>query len=246
MNLRDLIDQYRSRTGDTEKPYLWSDQDITGFYNEAQVEACVRARLIFDADSRFLSIPLRANTGEYEINPSILQNGIVDVYVDGYAGTTCPGFMLRGTDQSALDRERWFHYRSQTGRPIYFMQDGHTLRLAPIPNNTGTLRMAVYRVPACEEKLEDDDDEPVISNQLHLRLVDWALYLGYSVNDAEKVNPEKAALAEARFDASFGKRVDANTDRKRSERRSSVSKVNWPASYPLNAARPYRRHSRII
>jgi hypothetical protein len=246
VNLRELIDTFRSRVNDSADPPLWSDQQITGYFNEAQVEACVRARLIFDADSAFLSIPLVAGKGEYTIDPSILQNGIVDIYVDSYAGTTAPGFMLRGTNQSALDRDRWFHYRSQTGRPCYFMQDGHTLRLAPIPADTGTLRLAVYRAPTCNETLESDADEPVISNQLHLRLLDWALYLGYSDNDPEKLDLSKATLAESRFDSSFGKRVDANTERKRSERRSGVSAVNWPASYPLNGAHSYRRRfSRI-
>jgi hypothetical protein len=234
MNLRGLIGQFRARAEDTNKPYLFSDQAITGYLNEAQIEACVRARLIFDTDSRFLTIALRANKGEYKIDSSILQNGIVDVYVDGYAGMTTPGFKLDGTDQSVLDRDRWFHYRSQTGRPRYFMQDGNVLRLAPIPDNTGTMRLAAYRMPTCSEALKEVGDEPFIPGQWHIRLIDWALYLAYSNNDPDTVNPGKAALAEARFESSFGKRVDANTERKRSERRSGVSRVNWPASYPMH------------
>lgn len=230
MVLSDLIAAFRQRTNDAVLPYLWDDTSITGFLNEAVTEACIRARLVFDTDSPFLSIPLVANQGEYAIDPSILQNGIVDVYVDGYAGTSSPGFKLHGTDQSVLDRDCWFKYRSQTGQPRYFMQDGSTLRLAPIPTDTGTMRLAVYRMPTDNEVMDTSQDSPIIQSQWHLRLLDWALYLAYSNNDSDTNNTQRAALAEARFESSFGKRVDANTERKRSERRSNFSHVDWPAS----------------
>jgi hypothetical protein len=162
--------------------------------------------------------------------------------VDGYGGTTIPGYLLEGTDQSALNRDWWFKWWSQSSRPQYFMQDGLKIRLAPIPDSTGTLTLAVYRIPTDAETMETDADEPVIAAQWHMRLLDWALYLAYSHQDVDVTDNSRAALAEQRFEMSFGKRFDANTERKRQERRSHTTKVNWPRSY-LRPARFGRYNS---
>lgn len=243
MTLDDLKLAFRSRTDDTiisSGGYLWSDAELTLFLNEAVTEACVRAKLIFDVTSPFCSFPVVIGQQAYPIDPSIFE--IQSVRVDGYNGSAAPGYEMIGTDQTALSRDygRWY---ALIGRPKYYMQDGFILRFVPLPDAVGTVQLAVYRTPTDTEAMSSGSDEPVIPNQFHLRLLDWALYLAYSKGDAEAGDDKKAAIAEARFETSFGKRTDADTQRKRQERRSHVVSVNWPASRRDYGRRHHRDYS---
>ncbi len=51
MNLAELRDFCRQRTGDVQEPYLWGSPEWNAWLNEAEREACIRARLIEDWDS---------------------------------------------------------------------------------------------------------------------------------------------------------------------------------------------------
>lgn len=60
MRLQGLIDAFREVAFDTVQPYLFSDNQLILYANEAQVEACRRARLITDS--------LTADDGIYSTN----------------------------------------------------------------------------------------------------------------------------------------------------------------------------------
>ena len=48
MTLAELIAAFRLESDDRVTPYLWSDAEIAGYLAEAENEACIRARLLFD------------------------------------------------------------------------------------------------------------------------------------------------------------------------------------------------------
>jgi hypothetical protein len=51
MTVDELRTLFRNRTQDTAKPYLWSDEEVFEYMDDAQNEACRRAHLLVDSRS---------------------------------------------------------------------------------------------------------------------------------------------------------------------------------------------------
>src|SRR6266404_4709307 len=51
MQLIDLITLFRTEAGDETEPFLWSPDEVIEFANDAQDEACRRARLLVDSST---------------------------------------------------------------------------------------------------------------------------------------------------------------------------------------------------
>ena len=73
MNLRQLIDAFRSRTMDKPSNRLWSDDEITEYANEAVDEACRRANLIVDSSSTAASCDLSVGDTYIELHESVIK-----------------------------------------------------------------------------------------------------------------------------------------------------------------------------
>lgn len=52
MTLEELIAQFRTDADDTARPYLWGDDDLIRWFNEAVNEACRRSHLLVDSNKR--------------------------------------------------------------------------------------------------------------------------------------------------------------------------------------------------
>lgn len=213
MTLEELIDAFRDRSGDTVTPPLWSDDEVTLFLNEAQNEACERARLILDTTSpEVCELYVSAGTSGYDLDPRVLEIRRAKLDL-----ATRP---LVETSIEELDAQMpgW---ESKTGTPTHFFQTSETgLTLVPKPLAADTLRLRVIRLPL--QPMADDSDEPEIAAKHHYRMLDWALRCAYLKQDSEALDKQKAADHEAMFAASFGVRPDANVQRKRRDRRTPV------------------------
>lgn len=73
MNLSELIVECRRASRDTVVPYFWKDEVWIAALNEAQDEACVRARLIEDDEADFCWIDLEPGTQRYQIDSRIIK-----------------------------------------------------------------------------------------------------------------------------------------------------------------------------
>lgn len=236
MKTCDLIARYRKESDDLAQPYRNDDKTVVGWLNEAVDEAAIRAKLLFDTDSQFCSITIRANQAVYQLTAAI------DTVQDAWLNST--GQIVVGTDQSALDRTNlpnvcrpgnqsgWpaSNWRTATGTPQWFIQDGRRLQLVPIPTANDVLKLGVYRTATEAEKLSagSPQQEPVIAAQWHERLLDWVLFRAFSLRDEDQNDPRVAQEHLAAFEASFGIRADANVARKRRERRAHTTTINWP------------------
>lgn len=253
MNLVQLKDDARKRISDISAPYLYPDDQIVRWLNEAVSEACVRARLKYDEDSNLCKIPIVDSVAVYQLDPSIYE--IVDAWLVPVNGTTA-GRLLVGTSQSALDEQSsqpdtrthftnyrgyyqssypyWLggNWRTWKGTPIYFIRDLPRLQLVPIPSTGSlqfpmTLNLACFRVPTCSEEMAADKDVPIIPSLWHHHLPIWVEYRAYNQLEADEREPGKRAQALADFEAIFGKRPDANTTRKQNQLTRKTTRVNW-------------------
>jgi hypothetical protein len=257
VNLKGIRDTFRTRTDDKTRAHQYNDDaSIDGLANEAVAEACVRARLLYDEDSSFLSIPITYGQAVYQLKPWIYEIRNAWLLSSSTADAN-NGRQLRLTDQSALDDQQsggfprsnlstvrrryslvsssWAgtNWREWAGHPLYLIRDQSRIQLVPIPKVTSptyslTLRLGVYRTPTDREEMSKDEDCPAIPNHWHARLIDWMLYRAYSNKDSEQEDPARAAEALKQFEMSFGKRQDANVIRKQSENRRKTVRCVWP------------------
>ena len=217
MDAAGLIRIFRQRADDTAEPYLWQDVDLFAWATEAEREACVRARLIWDETSAFLTLPLAPGQVVYAIDQRIDRIDRVTVALD--AGGRPRDLCLIGIDRIHESTD----WAPGVGRPDFAARVGNSLHLWPAPNQTGTFSIACYRHPLAA--MEMDSDEPEIPEEHHESLVDLMLYRAYSTKDSETEDQQRAAQALARFTANFGERNSANVIRKHRERRKITTRM---------------------
>lgn len=194
MTLAELIARCRSESEDVTAPYLWSDQEWTAWLNEAEIEACIRARLIEDE-----AIVAGVTAGDAHIDIPPRAFAVIRVAIVG-------GGMLELVDRHGLDLSESRNWPDETGDPRKAYRSGNTLRLFPIPATDSTATVAAFCTPATQ--IEDDDDAPQIDTRLHHHLVEWALRSAYRKPDVDTFDPAAADRHEAEFTRVFGPRPD--------------------------------------
>lgn len=218
MNLAALIAVARERLDDEIEPYLVSDTSLAAWATEAEREACLRARLLFDDEpGEPTVIRIGPGQGVYRLDPRVLFVDTADlIWGDGSRPFRLP---LKGLD--------WIRERSRSassnGTPEVVADDGRgRLHLWPRPLRAGRLHLAVYRAPLTP--LVEPDDEPEIGREHHEGLLDWMLYRAFQIKDRELEDVARAALALAEFARRFGDRPTADVLRRHRERRRTITR----------------------
>lgn len=193
MTLGELIDLFRSVTHDVSTPPMWSDDEITEYANDAEREACRRARLLVDSTS--YSIDLSINEPMYTIDPKIIFIRRVKL-----ASQTkpLPKIVLKDLDENMPGWE------GMTGNVLLYCTDIETgkIRFIKTPIVADTVSMTVIRLP--NKDMVASGDTPEIKAHYHRSLINWMCFRGYSKQNADTVDKTKADIFEARFTADFG------------------------------------------
>ena len=216
----DFIAEFRRVMDDIARGYLWADDEIVRYLNSAVEEACERAKLIEDRTTPdCCSLDISAGEAQYPLHESVL-------HVKRLALNGRP---LDETSEEELDCESR-GWEARSGAPRAFFTVNQTqVRLVPTPTADATLALTVYRRPLSpiDPAKFTGKEEIEIPVQYHLRLMPWVYRSALLKNDAETINPVKAADFEAQFERAFGKRPDANVQRKRRDKRPPVVRCNW-------------------
>lgn len=194
MELKAIRNESRFRLQDLSVPPQWSDEWLDSAANEAEREACIRARLIEDTSSKASSIDVVTTEKRYELHESVLD--VLSAEYESKPGTPVTGWTLTETE----------------------------LVFDDFPKADDVLLMTVIRTPLVA--MENDDDEPEIRSHHHIRLVDWVEHRAYGVKDTDYFSPDESEKALIRFEQSFGKRPDANVQRKHREKTGRVVRMN--------------------
>lgn len=214
MNLEQLIAAYRLRSDDRSTPPHVSDADLALFASEAEREACIRARLIFDSTSGtgLTQYAVTANQAVVDIHP------LIDI-ISAARFQPAAGGKPRELELTGLDwiQDQCDWQGRTSSRPCALAHLQKQVRIWPMPSVAGTLYLDVYRLPL--SALEDPEDDPEIDEDHHDGLVDWMLFRVYSSKDGELEDPKRAADALALFEERFGERPSADVRRRHRERR---------------------------
>lgn len=201
MTLRDLIDIFRHEVDDVAEPYLWTEEELIEYANDAQNEACRRARLLIDSTTEAIcQIDVLIGTASYALDPRVIFIRRAKV-----ASSVLPlaRASLRDMDDAALG------WDAHTGSVRAYLTDVDSgrVRLYRIPTATDTLHLTVVRLPLAEMVSLDDAPEIHVRYQRSLR--HWMCFRAYSKQDAETKDDKKAAEGLALFEQEFGKKSAA-------------------------------------
>lgn len=210
MDLEGLIAQFRVDADDTvPNPYLWESEWVAGWLSEAQAEAAIRGRLLYESvNPAICEIPVVAGTAVYALHKALYEIGHLRFLPTG-ASRSEP---VRLTTRGELDRICPDWREPIPGRRMEFaIQDDTRIQLVSKPEYAGTLYLEGWRLPL--KALEDDGDKPEVNEAHHRHLVQWALHRAFSKPDSETIDPKRAERAEFEFTRYFGQRPDAGLRR---------------------------------
>lgn len=193
MTSDELLDLFRVEVTDTVQPYLWSDEFIYSAIDDAQIQFCRRTDGIADSStSAVCDIPVVAGTDTYA------QHAALKTIRAARRGDT--GRSVEVLNYDDLPSRGWFFDgRPGVVRALVLGMDESTLRVWPMPNETVTIKLFVYRLPLTP--ITDIGGQQFeIHPRHHRHLLAWVKHLAYSVPDVETYDPKKAADFEAVFE----------------------------------------------
>lgn len=193
MNSTELLTLFRQEVDDLEEPYLWSDDEAFEFMTDAQRQFCRWTEGI--ADSRTASVcqlSIVPDTEWYAKSPLILK--VRD------ARRTDTGRSVGVVNPEHIDDYglRFDGNKSVLKAIVDGLTDGF-FRAYPIPNETVTVNLAVFRLPLLA--ITDIDQLFEIAEHHHPHLTMWMKKRAYGKQDADTYDQKRSDDYEAQFRA---------------------------------------------
>lgn len=202
MTLQELFTLFRDEVDDAVEPYLWSDNELLDYANDAVYEACRRARLLVDSSTSAVCqlAVTAASGGLVALDPRVLF--VRRVRFEGERA------LVRKNMQDMESHDPYWQNASAS-KPLVFIPDYESGKLLfwPPPDSDRTALLTVVRDPL--EQMNDAQDEPEIPVRAQRSLRFWMMFRAYSKQDSEANDPKKAADSLALFEQEFGKKSSA-------------------------------------
>lgn len=219
MKTSELLELFRKEADDTMEPYLWSDEEVLAYLNEAQE---VHVRLTGGlADRRGPLSKITYKTGDQfkKYDEKILR--IQGAWDENNNKITVQNYDSLETGYLEDDYGRRINAGLDDGRTgdIKYLitdVDAGDIQLYPIPDHDGSIRMYIRRLP--KDDITSTSVELEIPSYHHLNLLNWVKYKAFMKQDVETFDGTRAkefrmafveGLEEARKDK------EAREDRKR-------------------------------
>ena len=145
--LQQIIDDFRERNDDLGTPPLWSDAVLQSYANEAQVEACRRARLIEDRETASVcEIAVSTGTSVYAVDKRVIRLRRLKL--------ASQANRLQKMDERVLDRMLPSWESLEAAPPEGWIPWGSwQVKLVPAPDASDTARLWVVREPLLRMRL---------------------------------------------------------------------------------------------
>lgn len=218
MNAGELEERFRKQVDDEAQPPLWGSDEFLNWLNEAENEACARARLLVDSIGTAVTysvsgtststtththgiVTLGSGTEYYDLDERILYLRRVKL-----ASRTIP---LSPMDYRDMD-QCYPGWEAHTGSVTGYVRGLQTGKFRPyrIPTATDTVKLTTIRLPLVA--MSQPKDTPEIATHYHIHLNDWVCFRAYSKKDSQAYDPNLAKEHLAHFEAMFGTREMAS------------------------------------
>lgn len=189
MDTGELLGLLRRELGDIAKPYLWSDEDLTYYLDDAQKMFARKTDGIPDATTPAVTqLAIVPGVEWYPLHPKVKKVRTATRRSDGRR-------MEVLTPETAERNGVRFNGTQGPVRVIVQGFEDRKLRVWPTPTAADTIELAVFRLPLTS--LTDTD--PEIQEEHHMHLLTWAKSRAYLKQDAETYDRRQAEDNEARF-----------------------------------------------
>ena len=189
MNTSELLKIFRQEVQDTAQPYLWADELVYGYINDAQKQFCRDTFGI--ADSRSFKLQIRADGTEwYSLDPRIIKlRGAFDVAT----GNEIP---LIASEKMATSGIK-FNGALGVVKALVMGLEDNAVRTWPKPNAAMTLELRTFRMPSDVGAGDDLEIDP----QHHRYLLHWVKHLAYDVQDSQTYDKQASDKYRAKWEA---------------------------------------------
>lgn len=185
-----LIKEFRLDVDDNVAPFLWSDELVASYADDAQKMFCRLTNGIADATSQMCEVDISAGEAFAPIDKRILKIRSIARGSDGRAITLANIENLDG-----------LRITDQTGPVLYAItgMEDNKVRWAHVPAVDDVARLVVFRLPL---RTVTTTKAPLeIDEQHHRALLLWMKHLAYAKQDTDTADASKSAEAEMRFRA---------------------------------------------
>lgn len=187
--LAQLVTRWRLRLDDTQAPYLWSNEELTGYFNSAVNILCHEVPVIEDATTASVcSIAVTAADPTYA-----LSDRVVFIKRAKISTRTEPLFVASVEDMDGANTN-WEDV--DDGVPTTLIKDGlgtGIIRLHPGPSANATLILTVSRLPLEDMVYATDSAEtPEVPDKYLYLLDNGVFYFAYLKDDTDTHNNKKA------------------------------------------------------
>ncbi len=189
MNLRQILAGVRFRLADEKKPYLWSDEELAEYLNEAINEVSDQKKLFLESTfGPICQIRVLAAdaTGDYTYDQRITE--VLR------AKMRSQKLYLWRTDKMTLDYNNpdWRNLTPTT--PRWFLTDFEEGKITIVPksNIDDVIDLTVYRLPLQQMDVTLPDASPEIHFRHHPRLYNGVMCRAYLKDDTQCLDPKKA------------------------------------------------------
>lgn len=188
---KDLVDAFRTYSRDTVVPYLWSDLELYQYATEAESSVAQELLCLQDMTSTAAVLDVTAGEPNITLSPSTLR-------IRSAFFITATGEQ-RSLELRTMDGMRDAKVFTDTGSPRVLIIGGSsgTARVYPIPTESGTLQLSIYRTPL---KALTATSKFEIPFHYTPALLEWMIYLAYRKRDADTFSPGQSAAGMAGFE----------------------------------------------
>ena len=192
MNTTELYNHFRGVIDDTEKPFLWSDEEVFIYMDAAQIKFTQRSGGIADTRSPATVVPVIA----VEILDD-LEHTTMYIESDLLVSTGRDVAVLNATQplpNTTNDYGKWLSPLTQdtTGpiRAIVIGEEEDIGRWVYVPVEDDEVNLTIRRLPC--DVISDKDQEFEIPRRHHEYLVMWMMHRAFSKTDAETFDRGKS------------------------------------------------------
>jgi hypothetical protein len=211
-----MVARFRQEMDDTETPYLWSDEEVIDYLDEAEDEfADLTDAIVGELEMSYSAGQLYLDIPTYVTRIRSVHNAVgrdIRLYNDEEWNTAMIGDDYGFNAPSTT-------WRTDTGEPKCLITDtvSNKARLYPRPTATGTLVVSVFRRPV--RGLAASGTFEVTDRAAQRCILIKAKSLGYNKHDSDVYNPQMSKELYAEFMAEANKFKQRTT---RSRRRAQA------------------------
>lgn len=194
--------------------YLWTDETLVTYLNEAQRRFAVRGLVLRDSTTdEVTKLAINPDQTIYPLHESVI--AVLSASTDGQnADLRRVGHAALGGYRAPTDN--WIDPGAVTAMPagpaLAFSTDESVgdadsgqlsqvnLRIYPTPKNLSTLRLRVIRKPLQKFVVGVNSMEPEIPEDHHIEMLDWAAYLALRIVDDDAGAAKRAMDFRATFE----------------------------------------------